>query len=160
MTDILAGLGYRAAKKWILPAVLGGGLGLALGLAAAAGAWIWQGKEITSLEGQLKGVAVERDIFEASAKAQAAGARDQARVIDGQSRQIDLLTTAWRSTRADAEHLATQSKARATVYAEAERKIKELSHDPKADPADIALRNFECLRKLREAGSAATAGAC
>jgi hypothetical protein len=150
---------YSTGKKW-LPYAIGGGLGLALGCLIAWAAWSWQGREISGLEGQLKGATDSRDIFEASAKAQAQGARDALRVNEGQKKQIEFLTTAWRNTRADAEKIAAQARSRASAYAEAERTTMENAHVPQADPADIALRNLECLRRLREAGAAATAATC
>lgn len=148
-----------ATRKWV-PYAIGGGLGLTLGLIIAAGAWAWQGKEIASLEGQLKAMTDSRDIYQASAETQAQAVRDRGRSIDNLNLRIKGLVSLWRSTRAEAEQIATETKARAAVYAEAERKLKELSADEKADPADIAIGNFECLRKLREAGVAASPGAC
>jgi hypothetical protein len=156
----VAGILGVAKRNWKL-LLLGG-----IGLAAAVYIWILRGdvadleRDVVAAQKGEQAAQIERDIWQASAEAQAAGARDAYRVVEGQKRQIDLLTTAWRDTRADAEKASARAKARAAVYADAERKLKELSDDPTADPADIALRNFECLRKLREAGSSAAPGAC
>ncbi|WP_374312407.1 hypothetical protein [Dongia sp.] len=156
----VAGILGVAKRNW-KPLLLGG-----VGLAAAVYIWILRGdvadleRDVVAAQKGEQAAQTERDIWQASAEAQAAGARDAYRVVEGQKRQIDLLTTAWRDTRADAEKAAARAKARAAAYAEAERNTTERSHDPKADPADIALRNFECLRRLREAGASATAATC
>lgn len=159
--DLAIAGGMQFIKRNWKPILFGG-----IGLATAIYIWILRG-EVADLNRDLvaaqkgeQAAQTERDIWQDSAKAQAAGAREAHRVIEGQRKQIELLTTAWRDTRADAEKVAARAKARAAAYAEAEQRTKEIANDPKADPADIALRNLECLRRLREAGPAATAGTC
>lgn len=159
--DIAIAGGWQFVKHNWKPLLLGG-----VGLAAAIYIWSLRGdvadlkRDVIAAEKGEQAAKTERDIWQQSAEAQAAGAREAHRVVEGQRKQIEMLTTAWRSTRADAEKVAARTKARAPVYAEAERKTMETAHDPKADPADIALSNLECLRRLRAAGAAATAATC
>lgn len=159
--DDLAIIGISFLKRNWKPILF-----IGIGLAAAGYIW-WLRDSVADLERDLMAAQkaelaaiTERDVFQASADAQAQGVRDRGRAIDNLNLQIKGLVSLWHSTRADAERVKAETIARAAVYAAAERVMKEWANDPNADPADIALRNFECLRQLQQAGSAPTPGAC
>lgn len=154
--SILAGLAAaNAARKW-LPYVIGAAGGVALSaLLIGVPAYFM----VTGARAGQAAAELERDTWRDRAGEQAAGLREARLSIANLNTQIEGLVSLWHKTREEAERITAETQARAKTIANLDRKLKELTDDPDADPADIAIYTLECLRRI-EAGDPAAAGAC
>lgn len=161
LDDIAIAGGWAFLKRNWKPLLLGG-----VGLAAALYIWILRGdvadlkRDVIAAEKGEQAAKTERDIWQQSAESQAAGAREAHRVVEGQRKQIEMLTTAWRSTRADAEKVAAKTKSTEARYRAIIADMTEKSNAEGADPIELAIDGLRRLCREQQAGDPTTPGAC
>jgi hypothetical protein len=143
-----------SARKWLPYAAAGLAGFLLAGALIGVPAWFM----VKGARESASAAETARDTYKARAEEQAAGLAEARRVTESQRQTIKGLVSLWHSTRAEAERIAAETAARGKTIASLDRKLKEMT-DAGADPADIALFNLDCLRRI-EAGGAAAAGTC
>jgi len=133
-------LGIKAARAWV-PYAVGGGLGLVVGIGIAVAAWVWQGREIDSLAGQLTAMTDQRDTARQSRDMAAADAQRWMAASEARSRVIEARNAEIEAQRADliaTEMLLDQANEAADrEAADLKAKIRTLKEKADANPDQV-----------------------
>lgn len=124
---------YSTAKKWV-PYAIGGAGGLLVGCAIAWAAWSWQGRAITSLEGQLVAMTDQRDVAVGDARRWEAFGKTAAAAVEARNAEIEAQRADLLRTELLLEQSTTAAEAEA---ADLTAKIRALKERANANPDQV-----------------------